>query len=82
MDNSNLKLSILNEIFQAKTVDEKAQVVLVIKSASIDSLKNSINTSEKRFIGTLISLKENDLISLDWQTNTVSITEEGIAALY
>lgn len=81
MENT-LKHSILNEIFQARTIDEEAHVVLLVKSVSIDSLRKSINTSDKSFIGELISLKENDLISLDWQKNTVSITEKGIAALY
>lgn len=79
---TTLKYTILNEVFQAKTLDEKASVVLVVKTASIHSLKKSINTSDKSFHGALISLKENDFISLDFQNDTVSITEKGIAALY
>lgn len=81
MENT-LKYSILNEIFQAITLDKKANVVLVVKTTSIHTLRKSINTSDKSFIGVLISLKENDFILLDWQKNTVSVTEKGIAALY
>lgn len=77
-----LKYSILNEIFQARTLDEKENLILVVKFASINSLRKSFKTSDKYFIGALISLKENDLISLDWQKDTVSITDKGIAALY
>ena len=81
MENT-LKYSILNEIFQARTLDEKENLILVVKFASINSLRKSIKISDKYFIGALISLKENDFISLDWQKDTVSITDKGIAALY
>lgn len=82
MEKNEVKFSILNEIFQTYIVDEESQTILVAKFILIDTLWKNINSSDKDFVGTLISLKDNGLITLDWGKNIVSITDMGIATLY